>query len=101
MHDIIPILNKVVVKPEEKVEKTDGGIYIPETAQKKGRVGVVIAKGPDVETINVGDKVFFGDYVGTWILVDKIEYIVLVDKDIMVILKEQDIVTDTYPMGVA
>lgn len=90
MQEMYPILNKVVVRPEETRTMTEGGLYIPETAQKRALVGYVVAKGPDVETIEIGDKVFYDEYAGTNISVDKVLYVAMLVKDIFMVLKEVD-----------
>ena len=45
---IVPIADRVLVKREEKeMEKSAGGIIIPDTAQKeKSKIGTVVAVGP-------------------------------------------------------
>jgi chaperonin GroES len=44
---IKPLGERIVVKPLEQKEKTEGGIYLPETASKdKPQKGKVIAVGP-------------------------------------------------------
>ena len=88
--EIHPILNKVVIKREEAQDVTDGGIVIPETAKKKALVGDVIAVGPDITEVEVGDKVLFDMYAGTNILVEEVEYVVMVVKDIFIVLKEKE-----------
>ena len=40
-----PIGSKILVQPKPKDEKTAGGLYMPDYAQKKSTEGTVIAVG--------------------------------------------------------
>ncbi|MBN1625768.1 MAG: co-chaperone GroES, partial [Deltaproteobacteria bacterium] len=58
---IKPFEDRVLVEPVESEEsKTKGGIFIPDTAKEKQRIGKVVEVGTDesiVEHIKVGDKI--------------------------------------------
>ena len=43
---IRPLHDRVIVKRIEEVEKTKGGIIIPDTAKEKPQEGKVVAVGP-------------------------------------------------------
>ena len=70
--DIKPLYDRVVIKPQAVEEKTESGIYIPETAQKeRPQIGEVVAVGDGKRTesgeltkltVKVGDKVLFPKY---------------------------------------
>jgi len=71
---IRPLHDRILVKRLEAPERTEGGIYIPETAREKPIQGEVIAVGPgkrDKEgtliplDVKVGDIVLFSKYAGT------------------------------------
>lgn len=74
-------------------DRTDSGLYIPDAAQEKGQLGIVLAKGPGKREkdmiytipIEVGAKVYFGKYSGTEI--DK-EHLILSEQDILGVIKE-------------
>jgi len=86
---IKPLGERVVVKPFKEEEKTEGGIYLPETASKdKPQQGKVIAVGPDFKGVKKGDKVIFAKYGGTEIKIDKEEYLVLGADDVLAIAEE-------------
>ena len=57
--NILPLRDKIIVKPEQKLKST---LWI-QTAEADS-VGYVVAAGPDAINIglNVGDKVHFGTY---------------------------------------
>ena len=89
---IKPLGDRVVVKPLETVEKSKGGIVIPDTAKEKPQEGKVVAVGKGRVTddgkviaaeVKVNDKVLYGKYSGTEITVDGDEYVVLHESDIL------------------
>lgn len=87
---IKPLYDKVLIKREDAVQKTAGGIIIPDTSKEKPSKGTVIAVGEGARnekgdlipmTLKEGDKVLFSKWGGTE----------LPDDDSLVILKESDI----------
>ena len=89
---IKPLGDRVVVKPLEAVEKSKGGIVLPDTAKEKPQEGKVVAVGKGRVTddnkviaveVKVNDKVLYGKYSGTEITVDGEEYVVLHESDIL------------------
>ncbi|PID27093.1 MAG: co-chaperone GroES [Candidatus Cloacimonadota bacterium] len=87
-----PIQNRVVVKPIEKEEnKTAGGIFLPDSAEKeKPQMGKVIAigTGEDVKKdIKLDDQVLFGKYSGTEVKLDDEKYLVLNLEDILAVVE--------------
>ena len=83
---IKPLGERIVVKPLEQKEKTEGGIYLPDTASKdKPQRGEVIAVGPDFKGVKKGDKVIFAKYGGTEIKIEEEEYLILGVDDVLAI----------------
>jgi len=83
---IKPLGERIVVKTLKQKEKTEGGIYLPETASKdKPQKGKVIAVGPDFKGVKKGDTVIFAKYGGTEIEIDNEEYLVLGVDDVLAI----------------
>ena len=89
---IKPLGDRVVVKPLEALEKSKGGIIVPDTAKEKPQEGKVVAVGKGRVTddgkviaaeVKVNDKVLYGKYSGTEITVDREEYVVLHESDIL------------------
>lgn len=65
MVDIQILRDGVLWIEEEHVEKTEGGIYIPDSHKPRQRcVGRVVAIGPDVTEVKVGDRVIYGELAG-------------------------------------
>src|SRR6266446_10633460 len=77
---IRPLYDRLVVKRiENDQEKTQGGLYIPDTAKEKPQEGEVVAvgKGKRLEDgkvipldVQVGDHILFGKYSGSDIRID-------------------------------
>ncbi|MCB9247681.1 MAG: co-chaperone GroES [Ignavibacteriales bacterium] len=92
---IKPLEDRVIIKPSNAVEKTKGGIILPDTAKEKPVEGTVVAAGPgrikdDGKAISmhvkVGDKVLYGKYSGTEISVEDDEFLIMRESDIFGVL---------------
>lgn len=92
---IKPLADRVVVKPSEAEEKTSGGIILPDTAKEKPQEGTVIAAGPGkisengtkvAMEVKVGDKILYGKYSGTEIVIDGIEHLIMKESDILAVI---------------
>ena len=93
---IQPLGDRILVKPIEAKEKTEGGIILPDTAKEKPQEAKVIAigKGSVSEDgtkvpleVKVGDKILYGKYSGTDINHDGEDYLILRQDDILAIIK--------------
>jgi chaperonin GroES len=75
---IKPLGARVVIQPVEEENRTEGGLYIPDTAKEKPQTGIVVAVGEDTEdvkiTVKAGDKVLFPKYTGTEIKIGGEDY---------------------------
>lgn len=60
---IEPTQDRVLLKRHPSESVTEGGIAIPESAQVKSNIAVVVAAGPDVP-LSPGDNVMLGQYAG-------------------------------------
>jgi len=87
-----PLADRVVIKPIEREEVTQSGIFIPDTAKEKPQEGEVIAVGPGRLSddgkpikmdVKVGDRVIYARYAGTEIKIDAEEYVILRENDIL------------------
>jgi chaperonin GroES len=86
-----PILDRILVEPGETLDKTSGGIIIPDTAKEKPQKGTVIAVGPgkfnDHMTLKQGDSILYGKYTGVLIDGELIgdpgkEYLIMKESDV-------------------
>ena len=90
---IRPLQDRVIVKRlEEAVEKTKGGIIIPDSAKEKPQQGKVIAVGKGKVNedgkvlpldVKVGDRILFGKYSGSEIKIDGEEHLIMREEDIL------------------
>ena len=94
---IIPLLDRVLVKQDDEPQKTEGGIFLPETAKEAPQWGTIVRVGPGKVlengelrkmTVKEGDKVIFGKYSGTNIKLDDQEYLVMREEDVMGVLED-------------
>ena len=93
---IQPLGDRVLIRPLEALEKTKGGIVLPDTAKEKPQEGKVIAVGKGRVSedgklipleVKAGDKVLYGKYSGTEITIEGDEYLIVKDDDILAIVK--------------
>lgn len=96
MLSIIPMQDRIIVKRVKEKEKTEGGLFIPTTAQEKPSEGDVVAvgKGKILENgvvlpleIKIGDRVLFNEYEGTKIDVKGEEYLIMKEDTILGIIR--------------
>ncbi len=95
---IRPLADRVVIKPQEREEKTRGGIFLPDTASKeKPQQGSVMAVGDGrlddsgkriPVSVQAGDTVLFAKYAGTEIKIEDEDYLILAEKDILAIVQQ-------------
>jgi chaperonin GroES len=83
-----PLKDRVFVSYTNELEKTAGGLYIPDTAKEKPQTGKVEAVGEEVKQIKVGDKVLFDKYSGSKINIDNNEYLIVKEEDVLGILAD-------------
>ena len=91
---IKPIDDRIVVKLLEAHEKTEGGIYLPDSAKEKPIEGEVIAVGPGKKSksgrtvkpqVKVGDIVIISKWGGTEIKIDNVEYNIMRESDVLAV----------------
>jgi chaperonin GroES len=93
---IRPLYDRIVVKRiDEDVEKTAGGLFIPDSAKEKPQEGEVVAvgKGKRLEDgkvvaldVQKGDRILFGKYSGSEIRLDGEEYLIMREDEVLGIL---------------
>jgi chaperonin GroES len=90
-----PLHDRVVVKRVDAEEKTKGGIIIPDTAKEKPQQGEIVAVGPGGRDedgklipidVKAGDKVLFGKWSGTEVVLEGEDLLIMKESDIMGIL---------------
>jgi chaperonin GroES len=81
-----PLKDRVVVSYTEEVEKTAGGIYVPDSAKEKPQQGKIESIGSEVKELKEGDIVFFDKYSGSKIMADDLEMLIIKEEDILAIV---------------
>ena len=97
MAKIKPLHDKLLVERLESLERTAGGIVLPDAAKEKPTEGKVVAVGSgrvDDEgkrvplTVKVGDHVLFGSFSGTQIKEGGKELLILDEGDVLGVIDE-------------
>jgi len=89
---LVPLHDRIVIKPVVQEEVLASGILIPDTAKEKPQQGTVIAAGPGrlddngkriAMDVRVGDRVLYAKYTGQEVKIDREELIVISEKDVL------------------
>ena len=91
-----PLGDRVIIQPsDDDVEKSPGGIYIPDTAKEKPQKGKVVAAGSGRTTdegntikmsVKVNDVVIYSKYAGTEYSEDGTDFLIVKESDIQAIV---------------
>ena len=90
-----PLADRVIVRAAEAEDVSKGGIILPDTAKEKPQEGEVVAVGPGKisdsgnlvkMTLASGNKVLYGKYSGTEIMVDGEQLLIMRESDILAVL---------------
>ena len=79
---VSPLADYVVAQQEAAETKTASGLFLPEKGTEKPKIANVVAVGPAVRDVKVGDKIIFGGYSNTDIKVDGVEYMLIKNENI-------------------
>jgi len=91
-----PLGDRVVVEPLEGEERTESGLFIPETAKEKPQQGKVLAVGAGKKDedgkrieldVEVGETVLFAKYSGTEVKIDGKKLLIMKESDILAIVE--------------
>jgi chaperonin GroES len=78
-----PLGDRVFVTYTEELDRTAGGIYVPDSAKEKPQRGTVQAVGKDVKNLKVGDQILFDKYSGSKLRVDDEDCLILKEEDVL------------------
>ena len=91
-----PLGDKIIVKRAEAADRTDSGIFLPESAKDKPKEGKIVALGNGFLnretgdylpfTVKKGDAVLFSSYAGTEIKIDGEDLIIMTEEDILAVI---------------
>lgn len=80
---IKPLADRVVAVREEAAAKTASGLYLPDNSKEKPVLAKVVAVGPDVKSLKVGDKIVYKEYSTTELKVEGTEYLIVKEEDVL------------------
>lgn len=91
-----PLGDRIVVQREESNERTEGGIYLPDSAKDKPTRGTVVSigngrllddgsRGP--MQVKAGDRVLFTSYAGENIEIGDEEYVLMGESEVLAVLE--------------
>ena len=93
--NFVPLHDRILVRRVEEQETTKAGLIIPDTAKDKPQEGEVLAigKGKVKEDgkiipldVKKGDRILFGKYAGTEIVLDGDEYLIMREDEVLGVL---------------
>jgi len=96
MSKLVPLGDRVVIKPTPREEVSKGGIVLPDTAKEKPQEGEIIAVGAGKLTddgkrlpmdVKVGEKVIYSKYAGTEVKLDGEEFILVRQSDVLAVVE--------------
>jgi chaperonin GroES len=91
-----PLHDRVLVRRIEGVDKTAGGIIIPDTAKEKPQEGEVLAVGGGTRSedgkltpldVKAGDRILFGKWSGTEVSIAGEDLLIMKESDILGIVE--------------
>ncbi len=91
---IKPLADRVVAVREEAQTKTASGIFLPDNAKEKPVLAKVVAVGPKVTDLRVGDKIVYKEYSTTELKVDGTEYLIVKEEDVLATIAVQRLGSD-------
>ena len=89
-----PLDDRVVVLPDEPLDRTEGGILLPDTAKERPMTGTVVAVGPGRQdkdgftvpmSIEPDHRAWYSRYAGNPVEVDGITYLVMREGDVLLV----------------
>lgn len=98
MPSLKPLNDKVLIERLEAVDKTSGGILLPDSAKEKPTEGRIVAAGDGrwndegkrvPLTVKAGDRVLFSAYAGTQVKDGGKEYLILDESEVLAVLDEK------------
>ena len=84
-----PLLDRIIVEPLKKEDRTESGIILPDTAQDSGapQQAVISEVGSDCELVKKGETILFAKFTGIEIEYQGKKLIVIPEKEILARVK--------------
>ncbi len=87
-----PLHDRILVRREEEVGTTRGGLIIPDSAKDKPQEGTIISAGKGKTNdegklfplaVKEGDSILFGKYSGTEIKLDGEDFLIMKEEEVL------------------
>ncbi|AEH61100.1 Chaperonin Cpn10 [Methanosalsum zhilinae DSM 4017] len=89
---IKPVGERILIKVIKEEEVTKGGIYIPESARKEKKEGIVVAVGTYEDgkglPLEKGDHIIYGGFQSDEIDLDGEQHMFLEFKDVLAVIED-------------
>lgn len=91
MLKIHPTASRVLLETSEPEAITKSGIILPDSAKdkRKSTIGTVVAVGPDITGIMVGDKVLYAEYGFEPVEVEGKKYQIGLEENVLAIIENE------------
>ena len=83
-----PTADNIVLKQTEAEETTSSGIILAAATKEKPAIYEVMSAGPDVKGVAAGDKVVVGNFVGSDLKLDGVDYKFVKQDDILAVVTD-------------
>ena len=83
-----PMADNVLLKQNEAQETTVAGIILATTNKEKPAIYEVVSVGPDVKGVANGEKVVVGNFVGSDIKLDGVDYKFVKLEDVLAVVTD-------------
>jgi chaperonin GroES len=81
-----PLGNRIVIKQDDANTENKFGLIIPDTSIERPKTGTVEAVGPDVKTVQIGERVAFSEHAGSRVTIDDTEVLYIRETDVSFII---------------
>jgi chaperonin GroES len=81
-----PLADYVVVQQEEAKTKTASGLLLPDKSGDKPKIASVLAVGPAVQDVKVGERIIFGGYNNSEVKIDNVDYMLVKNENIYAVI---------------
>lgn len=86
---IKPLADRVVAVRADAQTKTASGIFLPDNSKEKPVLATVVAVGPDVKALKLGDNIVYQEYSTTELKINNQAYLIVKEEDVLATVREK------------
>ena len=95
MASLRPLGDMIMLKPVDAVERSAGGLYLPDSAKERPDEGIVVAKAADAtDEVAIDDRVVYKRFSGDEVKLDGETYRLVPSGDLLAVYVESDAIPD-------